>query len=776
MALVDETSQLAIAEILLGLRSASPEIAEADVDVAVKTENNIPEDQLWLLEGLDAESAASPRLSEAMLLTSLTTAAIHIQSSTVEAKQEQQQAEVLDKTQATSTSATKQNPFPVPLKRRNFAFLYDDFLQRFHHQMICRSGCKTSEHVIKFDNPPVHHGATFDAFKLYNVVRHMSGMAKEQVRSWTEISRRIGFDPRNNTIPLRIKEWTERHHIDHFFNHILSLTASPTIAANAAVTLASPVPGAPTTHHDSTPSLSDEEYLESILMLKVNGDGMKRKADLVDPTMKRKADLVDPTHEHHQLVRQHQYQSPFAFLVNAAAVVSSSSSSSSEQMYLTPSSSTASTASSFGSSGSASGISSPTLTRCSSPFSSGSGSDDDVDDHYHVRHHHYQFQSTPFSQLSRVANEKLAVLRRSASLGGSKGKKSGKSQRGRADPMESEALGDGNVDDVVMEVAAVVGNEGAKESPAPAVETTDGSATIEVVPSSTSEDDTVTADLDPELTLARNNLLAQYEAFLHAHHDRLCKNLREAFGAHVFGGPSAVSSCTTTSDSSSPSKETTCRISDHIARFQTPPRYFDKSLEVVTFLNVVKTFNGIDKIKSWTDLARRVGFSPKDSNIAARMKDWTRKHHVASFFHHLLGLEEPAFTTPALMPPTNPLAVVGSNASGVARSISPAPTTSSVSVGTRSQTSRSPSPAVSVDSTATTTTTDVVTPKSNSAPAFLPFSSASSRKRSCPPELRRSRGRPRKVVVSGNGGGVVGVVGSGLVNVSCGSSSSMDEE
>ncbi|KAJ3410825.1 hypothetical protein HDV05_003186 [Chytridiales sp. JEL 0842] len=86
---------------------------------------------------------------------------------------------------------------------------------------VISQDCKISDHLSKFQNTPTHHGVTFDAFSLFAVVRELGGFHK--IKSWSKLTRCLGFDTTRSNIPGRIKDWVERHHIRAFFDFLLGL-------------------------------------------------------------------------------------------------------------------------------------------------------------------------------------------------------------------------------------------------------------------------------------------------------------------------------------------------------------------------------------------------------------------------------------------------------------------------------------------------------------------------------------------------------------------------
>ncbi|KAJ3104682.1 hypothetical protein HDU97_008958 [Phlyctochytrium planicorne] len=86
-------------------------------------------------------------------------------------------------------------------------------------------------------------------------------------------------------------------------------------------------------------------------------------------------------------------------------------------------------------------------------------------------------------------------------------------------------------------------------------------------------------------------------------------------------------------------KQKACVIMDHCGKFENPPSFHGKKIDPFTVFAAVREVGGVSQIKAWSDVARRVGYDPKGSNIAARIKIWIEQHHIDVFFDYLLGNE-----------------------------------------------------------------------------------------------------------------------------------------
>jgi hypothetical protein len=107
-----------------------------------------------------------------------------------------------------------------------------------------------------------------------------------------------------------------------------------------------------------------------------------------------------------------------------------------------------------------------------------------------------------------------------------------------------------------------------------------------------------------------------------------------------------------------------CTIPHHILKFQSPPKYRSKSFDPFVLFQAIREFGGTQNITCWTHLAKKVGFevqAPDEetikknntntakttsvnrrnstTNVAVRVKEWMRKHHVGDFFDFCLGIQ-----------------------------------------------------------------------------------------------------------------------------------------
>ena len=69
--------------------------------------------------------------------------------------------------------------------------------------------------------------------------------------------------------------------------------------------------------------------------------------------------------------------------------------------------------------------------------------------------------------------------------------------------------------------------------------------------------------------------------------------------------------------------ECTIKTSRHIWNFNHPLRSGPNELCIETLLKLITEQNGLENIKSWRDLARKIGFEPqKATSITFRLKKW----------------------------------------------------------------------------------------------------------------------------------------------------------
>ncbi|KAI8830443.1 hypothetical protein BJ741DRAFT_620136 [Chytriomyces cf. hyalinus JEL632] len=106
-----------------------------------------------------------------------------------------------------------------------FVPLYTAFLHAYHAQTHVHSDdpapvkCKIQDHLTRFDQPPTFEGRTFSTYEFLGIVMSQGGF--QNIRSWTDLCRRVGMNPSKSNISTRIREWAEKHHIVPFFDYIL---------------------------------------------------------------------------------------------------------------------------------------------------------------------------------------------------------------------------------------------------------------------------------------------------------------------------------------------------------------------------------------------------------------------------------------------------------------------------------------------------------------------------------------------------------------------------
>ncbi|TPX67361.1 hypothetical protein SpCBS45565_g03832 [Spizellomyces sp. 'palustris'] len=110
---------------------------------------------------------------------------------------------------------------PINVTRQNFVALYASFLKTYHFKNPAARHCRLMEHFAKFDSPPKNQKRTFETYDFYEVVRDLGGVS--QIKSWSDVARRLGFDPRGTNIAARVKDWMVYHHIGAFFDYLLGL-------------------------------------------------------------------------------------------------------------------------------------------------------------------------------------------------------------------------------------------------------------------------------------------------------------------------------------------------------------------------------------------------------------------------------------------------------------------------------------------------------------------------------------------------------------------------
>ncbi|KAJ3171370.1 hypothetical protein HDU87_008327 [Geranomyces variabilis] len=121
------------------------------------------------------------------------------------------------------TASLPQRQFhPIDVSRDTFAAVYGNFLKLFHFQNPAARHCRLAEHLAKFDTPPKNQKRTFDTYDFFEVVKEIGGV--EKIKSWSEVARRLGFDPRGTNIAARVKDWMVYHHIGAYFDFLLGIS------------------------------------------------------------------------------------------------------------------------------------------------------------------------------------------------------------------------------------------------------------------------------------------------------------------------------------------------------------------------------------------------------------------------------------------------------------------------------------------------------------------------------------------------------------------------
>ncbi|KAJ3087450.1 hypothetical protein HK100_008358, partial [Physocladia obscura] len=111
-----------------------------------------------------------------------------------------------------------------------FLALYSAFLHAFHADPPAsadakqKAQCKIADHLLKFEHPPSFEGKSFNIFDFFRLIISLGGFQHTcQMKSWTDICRRIGMNPSKSNISTRIRDWAEKHHIVAFFDFLLGI-------------------------------------------------------------------------------------------------------------------------------------------------------------------------------------------------------------------------------------------------------------------------------------------------------------------------------------------------------------------------------------------------------------------------------------------------------------------------------------------------------------------------------------------------------------------------
>ncbi|KAJ3255418.1 hypothetical protein HK104_007152, partial [Borealophlyctis nickersoniae] len=121
-----------------------------------------------------------------------------------------------------AAEASSSNPdTPIRVTKQNIVRLYESFLKSFHFKNPWAKHCRLTEHFAKFDSPPKHQKRSFETYDLFLIIQSLGGVA--HIKSWSDIARRLGFDPRGTNIAARVKDWMVYHHINSFFDYVMGV-------------------------------------------------------------------------------------------------------------------------------------------------------------------------------------------------------------------------------------------------------------------------------------------------------------------------------------------------------------------------------------------------------------------------------------------------------------------------------------------------------------------------------------------------------------------------
>ncbi|KAJ3058443.1 hypothetical protein HDU98_005447 [Podochytrium sp. JEL0797] len=67
----------------------------------------------------------------------------------------------------------------------------------------------------------MYEGRTFNIFEFFEIVKSMGGFAN--VKSWTDLCRKVNMNPSKSNISTRLREWAEKHHIIPFFDFMMDI-------------------------------------------------------------------------------------------------------------------------------------------------------------------------------------------------------------------------------------------------------------------------------------------------------------------------------------------------------------------------------------------------------------------------------------------------------------------------------------------------------------------------------------------------------------------------
>lgn len=87
-----------------------------------------------------------------------------------------------------------------------------------------------------------------------------------------------------------------------------------------------------------------------------------------------------------------------------------------------------------------------------------------------------------------------------------------------------------------------------------------------------------------------------------------------------------------------------CKITTHLEKFESPPRYKNQTFHPISVVEYVLEKGGSLAIDNWSELSRKCGFTDVNkTNIATRIRDWMFAHHVDAFIDFLGGIPNSHF-------------------------------------------------------------------------------------------------------------------------------------
>ncbi|KAI8616825.1 hypothetical protein BC830DRAFT_1116419 [Chytriomyces sp. MP71] len=120
-------------------------------------------------------------------------------------------------------------PFePGSLTPASFLPLFAAFLHAFHAQTHHQTAeghaievkCKVQDHLVRLEQPPMFEGRTFSTYEFLSIVRDQGGFGN--IRSWTDLCRKLGLNPSKSNISTRIRDWADKVNLPVGCKYIVS--------------------------------------------------------------------------------------------------------------------------------------------------------------------------------------------------------------------------------------------------------------------------------------------------------------------------------------------------------------------------------------------------------------------------------------------------------------------------------------------------------------------------------------------------------------------------